>query len=151
MAEVNAGTTLQVTNNSSFQYGPFRKAGHFPARSGYQETANDNGIRHLLQQQMIRAKRAGTWFGLRRQERGMFELALRLKVKLQRPELLKALVSVLRSLREKFDEGYRALMKAMDIAWAFSDMAIKSGNEQAKEWRRDWNYIKFLARALGRT
>lgn len=79
---------------------------------------------------MIRAKRAGTWFRLRKQERGMFELALRLKVKLQSPDLLKALVSVLRALREGFDAGYRALMKAMEIAWAFSDAAVKGGNRR---------------------
>ncbi|HEV2139006.1 MAG TPA: hypothetical protein VGR53_09190 [Nitrososphaerales archaeon] len=78
----------------------------------------------------------------------MFELALRLKVKLQSPDLLRALVSVLKGLREKFDSGYRALMKAMDIAWAFSDAAVKGGNPQAREWRQDWNYIRFLARAL---
>jgi len=97
---------------------------------------------------MIRAKRAGTWFRLRRQERGMFELALRLKVKLQSPDLLKALVSVLKSLRERFDEGYRVLRKAMDIAWAFSDAAVRAGNQQAREWRRDMEYIRFLARGL---
>jgi len=97
---------------------------------------------------MIRAKRAGTWFRLRRQERGMFELALRLKVKLQSPDLLRALVSVLKSLRERFDEGYRALMKGMDMAWAFSNAAAKCGNPQAKKWRHDWNYVRFLAREL---
>ena len=97
---------------------------------------------------MIKAKRAGTWFGLRRSQRGMYELALRLNVKLQSPELLKALVSVLRSLRERFDGGYRALMKATHIAWVFSEAAVKAGNEHAREWRHDWNYIRFLAVVL---
>ena len=78
----------------------------------------------------------------------MFELAMRLNVKLQSPDLLRALVSVLKSLRERFDDGYRALMKAMDIAWAFSDAAVKSGNQHAREWRHDWNYVRFLAREL---
>ena len=96
---------------------------------------------------MIRAKRAGTWFRLRRQERGMYELAMRLDVKLQSHDLLKALVNVLRSLRERFDDGYRILMKAMGVAWAFSDFAVKGGNESAREWRHDWNYIRFLARS----
>jgi hypothetical protein len=81
----------------------------------------------------------------------MFELALRLKVRLQSPDLLRALVSVLKGLRERFDDGYRALMRAADIAWAFSDAAVKGGNEEAREWRNDWNYIRFLARGLEST
>ena len=97
---------------------------------------------------MIRAKRAGTWFRLPKMQRGLYGLAMRLDVKLQSPELLKALISVLRSLRERFDGGYRLLMKAMGIAWAFSDAAVKGGNEGAREWRHDWNYIRFLARTL---
>jgi hypothetical protein len=97
---------------------------------------------------MIRAKRAGTWYKLRRQERGMFELAMRLKVRLQSPDLLRALVSVLKGLRENFDEGYRTLMRAAGIAWAFSDAAVKGGNEKAREWRHDWNYIRFLQLSL---
>jgi hypothetical protein len=81
----------------------------------------------------------------------MFELALRLKVRLQSPDLLRALVSVLKGLRERFDDGYRALIRAAGIAWAFSDAAFKGGNEKAREWRHDWNYIRFLARGLEST
>ncbi|MDA4127653.1 MAG: hypothetical protein OK452_10725 [Thaumarchaeota archaeon] len=81
----------------------------------------------------------------------MYELAMRLKVRLQSPDLLKALVSVLKGLREKFDVGYRALMRAASIAWAFSDAAVKGGNDKAREWRHDWNYIRFLARGLEST
>ena len=94
---------------------------------------------------MIRAKRAGTWFRLGKLQRSLYGLAMRLDVKLQSPELMKALVSVLRSLRERFDGSYRALMKAVDVAWAFSAVAVKGGNEGAREWRHDWNYIRFLA------
>ena len=94
---------------------------------------------------MIRAKRAGTWFRLPRQKRGMFELAMRLDVKLQSLDLLKALVSVLRSLREMFDMKFVALMKATKIAWAFSEAAVRSGNSAAREWRSDLSYIRFLA------
>ncbi|MDA4126861.1 MAG: hypothetical protein OK452_06640 [Thaumarchaeota archaeon] len=78
----------------------------------------------------------------------MYELALRLRVKLQSPDLLKALVSVLKGLREKFDNEYRVLMKAMSTAWAFSEAAVKGGNQQARAWRHDWNYVRFLARQL---
>jgi hypothetical protein len=98
---------------------------------------------------MVRAMRAGTWFRLPRQQRELYSLAMRLDVKLQSPELLKALVSVLRSLRERFDGGYQALRKAVDVAWAFSAAAVKGGNKGALAWRHDWNYISFLAISLG--
>ena len=78
----------------------------------------------------------------------MFELALRLKVKLQSHDLLRALVSVLKSLREKFDVGYRALVKAMEMAWAFSEVAVRAGNQDARQWRHDRNYVRFLSREL---
>ena len=106
---------------------------------------NGNGIKQLLLHQMIRAKRAGTWFRLPRQQRGMFELAMRLEVKLQSHDLLKALVAVLRSLRERCDGRFSALMKATRIAWAFSEAAVRTGNEAAKGWRSDLSYIRFLA------
>ena len=74
----------------------------------------------------------------------MFELAMRLDVKLRSHDLLKALVSVLRNLRERFDQRFGALMRAMRIAWAFSETAVRSGNEAAREWRSDLDYIRFL-------
>ena len=106
-------------------------------------------MKKLFLSQMIRAKRSGAWFRLPRMQRGMYGLAMRLNVKLESPELLKALVSVLRSLREKVDASYRALMKAVEVAWAFSEAAVKGGNEGAREWRHDWRYIRFLAISLG--
>ena len=75
----------------------------------------------------------------------MYELALRLNVKLQSHELLKALVSVLRSLREKCDRGFTALMWATKIAWAYSEAAVSWGNTAAKGWRSDQAYIRFLS------
>ena len=98
---------------------------------------------------MIRAKRAGIWFGLGKLQRNLYSLAMRLDVKLQSPELMKALVSVLRSLRERFDGNYRALMKAVDVAWAFSAAAVRCGNAGALNWRHNWNYIRFLSISLG--
>ena len=100
---------------------------------------------------MIRAKRAGTWFRLSRQERILYSLAMRIDVKFRSYELLKALVSVLKNLRDACDRGYGALMKGMGLAWAFSEAAVSWGNESAREWKRDQHYIRFLARVLGPT
>jgi hypothetical protein len=108
----------------------------------------DNGIRNLFLNQMIKAKRAGTWFRLRRRERGLFELAMRLDVRFQSHDLLRALVSVLKNLKETCDAGFMALMKATRIAWAFSEAAVRGGYREARQWRNDQDYIRFLASNL---
>ena len=100
---------------------------------------------------MIRAKRAGTWFGLTRVQRGLYSLALRLDIRLESHDLLKAMVSVLKSLWETCDSAGMALVRAMRTAWAFSEAAVSWGNERAKEWRREPSYIKFLSLAYEST
>ena len=97
---------------------------------------------------MIKAKRAGTWFRLCRRERGLFELAMRLGVRFQSHDLLRALVSVLKNLKQTFDAGFMALMKATRIAWAFSEAAVRGGYREARRWRNDQDYIRFLANIL---
>jgi hypothetical protein len=97
---------------------------------------------------MLKARRAGDWFRLPRRERGMYELAMKLKVKLLSHDLLKALVSVLKSLREISDKGFALFMRATKIAWGFSDLAFKAGNEDARNWRSNLDFIGFLALTL---
>jgi hypothetical protein len=100
---------------------------------------------------MIRAKRAGTWFGLSKLHRGLYGLAMRLEVKLQSPELLRALVSVLKRLRETCDRAGVAFVRAVRLAWAFSEAAVSWGNADARKWRNDRTYIGFLAVSLEAT
>ena len=97
---------------------------------------------------MIRAKRSGIWFRLPRMQRMLYGLAMRLEVKLQSPALLKALVSVLKRLRETCDRVGVAILRAARLAWAFSEAAVGWGNARAREWRNDLNYIRFLAMNL---
>ena len=97
---------------------------------------------------MIRAKRAGTWFGLPKMQRGLYGLAMRLEVKLQSHELLKALVSILKALRQTCDRAGVAFVGAMRLAWRISEAAVRWGNAKAHEWRNDRNYIRFLAIGL---
>jgi hypothetical protein len=94
---------------------------------------------------MIKAKRTGAWFGLGRAQRGLYNLALRLDVKLQSMDLLKALVSVLKCLRQKCDRAGVAFAGAMQLAWAISNAAVAWGNTKAKEWRSDMTYVRYLA------
>ena len=78
-------------------------------------------------------------------QRGLYGLAMRLEVKLQSYELLKALVSILKALRQTCDRAGAAFVRAMRLAWAVSEAAVGWGNERAREWRNDGNYIRFLA------
>ena len=78
----------------------------------------------------------------------MYGLALRLDVKFQSYDLLKALVSVLKNLRDSCEGGYAAIMKGTRLARSFSEAAVSWGNERAREWRNDMAYIRFLAMAL---
>jgi len=119
-----------------------------PARTIPSENPEPSGTKRILLTQMIKAKRAGTWFGLDRVKRGLYSLAMRLDVKLESHELLKALVSVLKCLKETCDRAGMAFMRAMRLAWAISEAAVRWGNAGAKEWRNDQNFVKFLAISL---
>lgn len=70
---------------------------------------------------------------------------MRLDVKLQSPELLRALVSILKTLRQTVDQAGAAFMRAMRLAWAISEAAVSWGNVEARNWRNDRNYIVYLA------
>ena len=109
---------------------------------------SNNGTKKLLLREMIKAKRAGTWFKLPRLQRSLYSLAMRLDVKLQSRELLRALVSVLKALRQTCDKAGIAFVGAMRLAWAYSEAAVGWGNAKAREWRNDGNYIRFLASGL---
>ena len=109
---------------------------------------NSENVKRILLAQMNKARRAGTWFKLPKMQRGLYGLAMRLEVKLQSPELLKALVSVLKALRQTCDRAGVAFVSAIRLAWAYSEAAVGWGNVKAHEWRNDGNYIRFLAGVL---
>jgi len=105
-------------------------------------------IKRIFLTQMVKSKRAGTWFGLDRVKRGLYSLAMRLDVKLQSPELLRALVSVLKCLKETCDRAGVAFVRATQLAWAISEAAVSWGNAEARKWRNDQNFVRFLAISL---
>jgi hypothetical protein len=94
---------------------------------------------------MTRAKRAGTWFGLSRVQRSLYSLAMRLPLKLRSPELLRALVSVLKCLRETCERAGGTFIRAVRLAWVFSAAAVEWGNPTAKAWRSDISYARYLS------
>ena len=81
-------------------------------------------------------------------QRGLYGLAMRLEVKLQSPQLLKALVSILKALRQTCDRAGAAFVRAIRLAWAISEAMVRWGNLRARQWRNDMDYIRFLASAF---
>lgn len=102
------------------------------------------GIREYLRKEVTKAKRHGYWFRLGRLERQYLGLALRINVKWKSPELLRALVRVLRQLKGLGDRAYLVIMKGTRLAWQFSEAVVSWGNPAAKEWRNDLEYAKYL-------
>lgn len=102
-------------------------------------------IRSLMLKEMVKAKRRGSWFRLSIMERSIYSLALKLKIKVQSYELIRAIVSILKKIKSMGSNIYSLFIKGTSIAWLFSEFAVKLGNAYAYEWRRDRNYIIYLA------
>jgi hypothetical protein len=98
---------------------------------------------------MIRSKRLGYWFRLGMPERSLYSLALQLPVKFKSIVLVRALVSILKELKQCGDRTYNTLMRGSEAAWMFSIAAVSWGNAQAQGWRNDHAYIVFLGRMAG--
>lgn len=105
-----------------------------------------NPIRSLFKKQMALSIRNRSWFRLSRQDRSLYSLALRLKVRFESVDLLRALVSVLKKLQQFGRTAYLELRAGVRLAWMFSVAAVGWGNDQARSWRSDQNYIRFLGR-----
>jgi len=101
-------------------------------------------LRSYLKRQMTLSKRRGGWFRLEKRERSMFSLALRINATFRGYELLKAMVGILKKLKEASDRTYGRLLKGLRMASAFSTFAVEWGNKLAKDWRNDIEYAKYL-------
>lgn len=103
-----------------------------------------NWLTKYFKKQMTLAKRNGGWFRLEKRERSMFSLALRLNASFRGYQLLKAMVAVLKKLREASYQLYQRLLCGLQLAWAFSAECVAWGNFHAKEWRNDLEYARYL-------
>jgi len=117
-------------------------------RENTQSASNiaDRFTRSLLKKQMALSIRNHTWFRLNRLDRSLYGLAVRLNVRLQSVDLLRALVSVLKKLQQLGDTLYSEMLVGTRMAWSFSEAACSWGNFLAKAWRSDQSYIRFLGR-----
>ena len=102
----------------------------------------------LIKRRMLLSKRQGSWFRLSLQERSIIDLSLKLKVKFRSLDLIRAVVSVLKKLRDAARPPNRDLSRGRKMARAFSEAAVNWGNAKAREWRWDLLYIAFLGRTL---
>ena len=105
-------------------------------------------IRMILASEMAKAKRNGGWFRLTRLERGVFSLALHVQARFESLPLVRAIVSVLKKLKEVSHPLYERILRGMEIANAFSEAATQWGNPAAKFWKNDRAYALFLGRFL---
>ena len=105
-------------------------------------------MRGMFRAEMRKARRSGRWFRLSRTERGFFSLATRLRVEYRSYALIRAMVAVLKKLKEFGDRAYGQIMRGMRLAWAFSEAAVRWGNHEARSWRSDRSYILFLGKTL---
>jgi len=103
-------------------------------------------IRLFVKKQMLLSKRLGSWFRLNLQERSIIDLALTLKVKFRSIDLMRAIVSILKKLRETGRSFNIKLLRGSRLALAFSEAAVSWGNRAARRWRSDRSYIDFLGK-----
>jgi hypothetical protein len=113
------------------------------------EDYSRNRIHSILRKSMLSSKRNGVWFRLSREQRALFSLALNLRVKFESIALARALINILKSLREMGGGIFALMMRGSTLAWAFSAAATSWGNPNAKQWRNDKNYIAYLGGLFG--
>jgi hypothetical protein len=105
-------------------------------------------IKSHLKKAITSSKRRGAWFSLDRREKSIVYLSVRLDVKFESLQLLRALASILKKLEQQGETLHARLIRGTKLAWAFSEFAVSGGNLSAKAWRNDREYALFLGRSL---
>jgi hypothetical protein len=105
-------------------------------------------IKSHLKKAIVTSKRRGAWFSLERREKSILYLSLKLDVKFESLDLLRALASVLKKLEQHGETVYAWLQRGTKLAWAFSEFAVSAGNEDAMMWRNDRSYAFYLGKVL---
>ena len=105
-------------------------------------------VKSHLKKAITSSKRRGAWFSLDKREKSIVYLSLRLNVKFESLQLLRALASILKKLEQQGETLHAWLIRGTKLAWAFSEFAVSSGNKGAKAWRNDKDYALFLGKSL---
>jgi hypothetical protein len=101
-----------------------------------------------LKKTIVTSKRRGAWFSLDRREKSILYLSLKLNVKFESLELLRALASIMKKLERYGDTVSAWFQRGTKLAWAFSEFAVGCGNKSAASWRNDRSYVVYLGRVL---
>lgn len=123
----------------------------FPIRHCTTKAENSESastIRRIVLNEIAKSKRRGHWYGLSRIDRSFLSLVARVQPTFRSLEFMKALVCVLKRLKELGDRAYRIIVSGTRLAWSFSQAAVSWGNARAKEWRNDRAYILYLGTFL---
>ena len=115
------------------------------------QSAFSQKVKSHLKKVMTTSKRRGAWFGLEKREKSIMYLSLRLNVKFESLDLLRALTSVLKKLEQHGETIHAWLQRGSKLAWAFSEFAVSCGNKSARNWRNDLGYALYLGRAMSST
>ena len=116
--------------------------------SSFAPTQFSERIKSHIKQEMVKAKRRGSWFSLDRKEKSILYLSVRLRLRFESLDLLRSLTSILKKLRESGETVYAWVQRGTRLAWAFSEFAVSCGNSGAREWRNDRSYALFLGRVM---
>ena len=102
---------------------------------------------HLIKLR-LKAMRAGVWFrALPRIDRVLVDLTIKVTSHVRSVTLAKNLLAVTKKLEALLESKLRrAITKiGFPIACKLSLLAQKWGNEGAKEWTKDMNFVQYLA------
>lgn len=103
--------------------------------------------RETLAKLKLKAKRRGIWFtDLKRQERKLLELTIRVVEKVRSFLLVKLVSRIVGKLHEAMESMVIRLMKTegRNLAEKISKIGQVWGNKTAKHWAKDSGFIQFL-------
>jgi hypothetical protein len=111
-----------------------------------------NASRFLSKTQLIKLKlkaiRAGVWFkALPRIDRVLVDLTIKVASHIRSVTLAKNILAVTKKLEALLESKLRRAITEIGfpIACKLSLLAQKWGNEGAKEWTKDVNFVRYLA------
>jgi hypothetical protein len=107
-------------------------------------------VKNHLKKAIVTSKRRGAWFSLDRKEKSIVYLSVKLNVRFESLELLRALASIMKKLEQCGETLYAWLQRGTKLAWAFSEFAVSCGNEAARTWRNDRGYALYLGRVFSK-
>ena len=96
----------------------------------------------------VKAVRSGVWFrALRRVDRVLVDLTIRVGVKVRSDKLARSLLSIVRKLEDFLESKFARVVREFGFASAYklSVLAQSWGYSSAREWAKDSGFARYLA------